>query len=179
MIAPMDRAAFILEAQGQGWLLFSSNREGLTFQCAHSTCGAAVFVSESEIHAGRVPRPCDGPHSEGRRGYVIAGYPDFILAVKELRKRFGLAIPDVEGAGGLADGHLNKIENGDRLATMPTFLAIAATLGLRLVLEPEPLHRRTTSAIDYRNRRPMKKRWRKIPARRLGDDDDAGPWAAE
>lgn len=169
----MDRTDYILEAQKAGWLLFSSNREGLTFQCAHPGCHEAMFAPQSVVNREVMPEPCARQHVDAQ-GVTVESYQDAMTVIADARRRLGVDQNDVGATAGLADGHVNKIEAGHRHCTLPVLLSLAATVGLSVVLAPAPLPKQAVALVSGRAMRPMMSRWRAIPARRLGHERAGG-----
>lgn len=162
----MDRADFILKAQEQGWVLFSATREVLSFHCTHPGCEHTIVCFSSQIDAGKVPKPCDWPHDNGRSRYHVTSYDEIVYQLRRARWRYGLSQADLGSVIGLTDGHINKLETGDRLATWPILVPWIQSLGFDVILVPSGLPPQTVRAIQSRVYQPTLTQARPVPRRR-------------
>lgn len=162
----MNRTHFIEAAQERGWVLFSSTPEGLTFRCARMGCEHARFVSQERVESGRTLAACQWEHRPGANRYAVPSYSEMVYLLREARWRMGLSQEELGACIGGADGHVNKLEVGDRRATMPTLLEWAQALGFDVVLMPAPLPKATLRAIERRVYQPRLSRAREAPSRR-------------
>ncbi len=73
---------------------------------------------------------------------------------------------DVGAASGLGDGHVNKLENFDRIAQFPTLQLWAQTLGLSIALCPASLPQSSARIIEQRTGNPYQENQARFKDRR-------------
>lgn len=144
----MLAAKWIIKAQSAGWRVVSSRGGSLHMACDRQGCPGTLKLPINNL--GPTPEPCGEQH-HGKYGQpAFDQYRDLVAALSTRRRLIGLSQEDVNGAAGLADGHINKLEAFDRTAQFPTLQLWANTVGLKITLSPAPLPAATARAIERR-----------------------------
>ena len=136
-------------ARKNGWLI-RSPADGcgsrLHLHCDKQGCTGSLILHVSNL--GPVPEPCQRPHHKQFAADTFQLYRDTVTELRRRRVMLGLSQETLCAVAGLADGHINKLENMDRIARFETLHLWAQCLGLSLTLQPVALPKRTQQAIE-------------------------------
>ncbi len=143
---------WIKQAQQAGWRVVGVHARCIDLRCTHQGCPSSRRIPLDAL--GSPPEPCSLPHAGQYARPVLDSYAALIAEMVRKRRSLGLDQTDLCAAMGLADGHLSKLEAMDRIASPPTLLLWAQSLGLILTTAPAPLPTATIAAIDRRTDRP-------------------------
>lgn len=151
-IPPMRAQDWIRQAEQAGWRVTSVSGRALVLKCAAQGCAGHLSLPLDNL--GPTPPACILPHAGQYSQKLMDDYQSLIAELVRRRRSIGLDQIDLNAAIGLADGHLSKLEALHRIASPPTLILWAQSLGLALTTAPIPLPRATIAAIDRRKDRP-------------------------
>lgn len=126
----------------------------MTLACQCTGCPGRLTLPLQNL--GPIPEPCDKPHISGMGRAAFASYETLVSELVRRRCQIGLAQADVDDAAGLTSGHVAKWESFAKVASPPSLLLWAQTLGLQITTAPAPLPAATIRAIDDRQAKPYR-----------------------
>lgn len=150
---------YIRNMESLGWRVHSFRDGAFCFKCEKVGCEGVHNSTSDEMSN---PGPCSLPHTGNLGKPAIELYTQFIDLLRMRRKAIGLSQEDITECTGLADGHINKLEAQHRIASMPTLLLWAQSIGLELTVRPAPLPTKTCLTIERRPF-PLREKQKHLP----------------
>lgn len=151
-IIGMQSREWIKQAEASGWRVSSVQGRTMTLCCNRQGCSGSMVLPLDNL--GLPPEPCEMPHSGQYARSTMDSYQSLIAEFIRRRRSLGLDQVDLCAAIGLGDGHISKLEGLHKIASPPTLLLWAQSLGLSLTTVPAPLPPATIRAIENRKDRP-------------------------
>lgn len=130
----------------------SASRGVLELHCAKVGCKGVKRVPIDIL--GDPPPPCTLPHAGNYARPVLDEYASLVGELVRRRRSLGLGQADMDDVIGLPDRYVGKLEAMSKIASPPTLLLWAQSLGLHLTVAPAPLPKATMAAIERRRDNP-------------------------
>ena len=139
-------------AQRAGWRVSGINAKALHLKCEKHGCSGSKSLPLDNL--GPTPAECDLPHVGQYSKNAFDTYEALIGELRRRRRELGLDQGDLSNAMGVADGYVNKLESFKKVASPPTLLLWAQSLGLTITTAPSKLPAATLRAIEQRAAKP-------------------------
>lgn len=148
----METRLWFKQVEKKGWRVSSVSGLVLNLSCNKLGCDGCLTLPLANL--GPTPPPCSEPHEGQYSAHIFEEYSTLVKEMVRRRCSLGLDQADLNNAMGVADGYISKLESFARIATFPTLILWAQTLGLSLVGAPAPLPAATLRAIEHRQAKP-------------------------